>query len=156
MGHLAQSTYVRASWVEVVVPGMIERAIIATLAPIRAEFREHQELITAHGLALDDLTVRVEACKKELQASFEIPLATMTENVVMLDKDAESDALETDEEELGARDAIVYDDLEDLEGVMVQAAVEASLQDTSIVGSSRVKNREESSTNAQIEGVIDM
>ncbi|WMV09298.1 hypothetical protein MTR67_002683, partial [Solanum verrucosum] len=36
MGHLAQSADVRVSRVEVVVPGMIERAIPATLAPIRA------------------------------------------------------------------------------------------------------------------------
>ncbi|WMV29465.1 hypothetical protein MTR67_022850 [Solanum verrucosum] len=42
---------------------MIERIIFATLALIRAELREHRELITAYGFTLDALTVRVEACQ---------------------------------------------------------------------------------------------
>ncbi|WMV30307.1 hypothetical protein MTR67_023692 [Solanum verrucosum] len=58
MDHLAQSVDVHASRVEAVVPGLIERAITAVLDPIRVELREHRELITAHGLALDALTVQ--------------------------------------------------------------------------------------------------
>ncbi|XP_049355205.1 uncharacterized protein LOC125819808 [Solanum verrucosum] len=43
---------------------MIERAIDAALASIRAELREHRELIDAHELVLDAATVIVEACEK--------------------------------------------------------------------------------------------
>jgi len=39
MGHLAQSADVCASRVEAAVPGIIERVIVAALAPIRAKIR---------------------------------------------------------------------------------------------------------------------
>ncbi|XP_049358587.1 uncharacterized protein LOC125823230 [Solanum verrucosum] len=55
----------------------------------------------------------------------EIPLATMTEDTVMVDDDVDSKAPETDEDELGTRDAELYDDLEDLEGEIVQTVVES-------------------------------
>uniref|UniRef100_M1DJP4 Uncharacterized protein n=1 Tax=Solanum tuberosum TaxID=4113 RepID=M1DJP4_SOLTU len=71
---------------EAIVFGMIEKAIDAALAPIWAELREHRELISAHGLALDSLT---------------IPPATTTVDAVVADEDAEFDVPETDEEELG-------------------------------------------------------
>uniref|UniRef100_M1DBN9 Polyprotein protein n=1 Tax=Solanum tuberosum TaxID=4113 RepID=M1DBN9_SOLTU len=58
-------------------------------------------MIDAHGLALDSLTLRVEAY------------------VSRADEDAESED-ETDDEELGVRDVVVYDALEDLEGAMAK------------------------------------
>ncbi|WMV13425.1 hypothetical protein MTR67_006810 [Solanum verrucosum] len=48
--------------------------------------------------------------------------------------DDEMDTPKTNEEELGTRDVAVYDEYEELEGVMVQIATEASLQDTSMIG----------------------
>lgn len=40
MGHLAHSVDVRASWVKATILGLIERAIVSTLSPIRDELRE--------------------------------------------------------------------------------------------------------------------
>jgi len=65
-----------------------------------------------------------------------IPLATVTEDAVATDKDDESDTPEMDEEELGAHDEVVFEDLEDLEGDLVRVATEASLHDTSMIDSS--------------------
>uniref|UniRef100_M1DDI4 Integrase core domain containing protein n=1 Tax=Solanum tuberosum TaxID=4113 RepID=M1DDI4_SOLTU len=45
MGRMAHSADVRASRVEAVMPGLIAKAIVAALALIRAEMREHRELI---------------------------------------------------------------------------------------------------------------
>ncbi|KAK4731778.1 hypothetical protein R3W88_024766 [Solanum pinnatisectum] len=156
MVHLAQYANLHASRVEVDVPGMIERAIVDVLAPIRAELREHRKLITTRSLALDALMVRIEACEQKLPAISEIHLATTSRYVVVADDDAKFDALETDEKEISTHNAAVYDDMEDLEGAMVQTAMEASLQDTSMVGSSRAKDGDESGTDAQIERVPDM
>ncbi|WMV30548.1 hypothetical protein MTR67_023933 [Solanum verrucosum] len=143
MGHLAQSADICASRVEAIVPRKIKRAIVAALARIQAELREHRALIDAYVLVYDTLTVRVEACEQgkgeseehggpsrvpstEFPSIPEIPLATTTGDAAMANDDAESEAPETDEGELGTRDAAVYDDLEDLEGAMVQTVVELS------------------------------
>ncbi|XP_049363067.1 uncharacterized protein LOC125827777 [Solanum verrucosum] len=64
MGHQAHSTDVCASREEAVVLGLIERAIAAALAQIRAELREDIESIEDHMFSWDSLTVRVEACKQ--------------------------------------------------------------------------------------------
>ncbi|WMV46381.1 hypothetical protein MTR67_039766, partial [Solanum verrucosum] len=64
MGHLAQSSDVCASRVEVVMPRLIEREIVAVLTPIRTEIREHIELIEGYKLALDALAVRVESIEQ--------------------------------------------------------------------------------------------
>ncbi|WMV58907.1 hypothetical protein MTR67_052292 [Solanum verrucosum] len=90
MGHLAKLTDVRASRVEAVVPGLIEMAITAALTPIRDELPENWELITSHALALEALTVRVEALS----------------------------APETDDEVHGTRNVVVY--MEDLEGEIMR------------------------------------
>ncbi|KAK4733833.1 hypothetical protein R3W88_008094 [Solanum pinnatisectum] len=135
MGHLAQFADVRASRVEAPVPGMIERAIANALALIRVEMREHRELINGHRLALDALTMRVDACGQAVTASLEIPPATTIEDV-----DREGATVESepgiDEEELSVRDADMYDDLANLEGAMVETVVQASLREISMVGSS--------------------
>ncbi|WMV29357.1 hypothetical protein MTR67_022742 [Solanum verrucosum] len=64
MGHLAQSIDVRASRVEADVPRLIERAIIDVLALIKAEMREQRGMINTHRVALNSLTLRVEACEQ--------------------------------------------------------------------------------------------
>ncbi|XP_049397376.1 uncharacterized protein LOC125861554 [Solanum stenotomum] len=51
---------------------MIERAIDVALASIRAELREHRELIDAHGLVLNTAAVIVEACEKGRSQSEDI------------------------------------------------------------------------------------
>uniref|UniRef100_M1DFR1 Polyprotein protein n=1 Tax=Solanum tuberosum TaxID=4113 RepID=M1DFR1_SOLTU len=151
MGHLAESADVCASQVEVAVHRLIERDIVASLSPIRAKLRENRELIIAHGLVIDILTVRVEACTvdlpevsiTELLAISEIPPATTTGDATTTDDDADFDSPETDEEELDTLDAEVCDDLEDLEGAMVQTVMEASLWDSSMVGSSGERDGDE-------------
>uniref|UniRef100_M1A3G1 Uncharacterized protein n=1 Tax=Solanum tuberosum TaxID=4113 RepID=M1A3G1_SOLTU len=65
IGHLAQYANVHASRVEVVMSRMIEGAIGAALAPIRAEMRKYGVRIEGHKLALDFLTMRIEECEKE-------------------------------------------------------------------------------------------
>lgn len=64
MGHLAQSAYVCASRIEVVVLGMIEWVSVAVLYHIMVEMRENREIIDGHRLALDDLVVRIETCEQ--------------------------------------------------------------------------------------------
>lgn len=64
MGNLAYSVYVRSTRVKAVVSGIIERFIAAILDPIKEELRGQHELITAHGVALDALTVWVESCEQ--------------------------------------------------------------------------------------------
>uniref|UniRef100_M1DBM9 Polyprotein protein n=1 Tax=Solanum tuberosum TaxID=4113 RepID=M1DBM9_SOLTU len=127
MGHLAHSADVRTSQVEAITLGMIEREIVATLAPLRADMRDHK-------LALYDLTVRVAACEKTQGASDEVTALkadiTRVDDVV-----AESEA-EIDEKHLGVTDAADYDDLADLDGARVHTNVQASLRDVSMVDSS--------------------
>ncbi|XP_049409704.1 uncharacterized protein LOC125872912 [Solanum stenotomum] len=153
MGHVAQSADVHAFRVEVVMSGMLKRAIGVALGPIRAEIREHQELIDGHKMAQDAFMVRVEAFEilnipsANVPTSSEIPLPTTTGDVDRESVTIESDS-ETDDEELGIRDAAMYDDLVDLEGIMVEIVGQASLRETSMVSSSKAKNATEQGTNA--------
>uniref|UniRef100_M1DX64 Uncharacterized protein n=1 Tax=Solanum tuberosum TaxID=4113 RepID=M1DX64_SOLTU len=73
----------------------------------------------------------------------EIPLATVTEDAAAVDEGGESDTPEIDEEELVTRENEVYEDLKDLKGDLLQVAIEASLRDTSMIGSSVSKPTEE-------------
>ena len=68
------------------------------------------------------------------------------------------DAPEIDKEDLGTCDAVVYYDLEDLEGAMVQMAMDAALWDTSLIGSSgaEVAGGDEQGTDALIERAPDV
>ncbi|WMV50819.1 hypothetical protein MTR67_044204 [Solanum verrucosum] len=87
---------------------------------------------------------------------FVIPPATTIGDSTVVDDDVDSDAPENNEEENGTRDAVVYDDLEDLEGAMVKTTMETSLRDASMVGSSREKDGSKSGTDAQINRVLDV
>uniref|UniRef100_M1DB42 Polyprotein protein n=1 Tax=Solanum tuberosum TaxID=4113 RepID=M1DB42_SOLTU len=60
--QLAQSADLCASRLKVVIPGMIARAIVAALTPLRAE-------IDSHKLSLDAFTVRVGECEKSQEAT---------------------------------------------------------------------------------------
>uniref|UniRef100_M1D8V9 Polyprotein protein n=1 Tax=Solanum tuberosum TaxID=4113 RepID=M1D8V9_SOLTU len=70
-------------------------------------------------------------------------------------RDAESEA-ETDEEELGVRDAAMYVDLADLEGAIVETAVQTSLRDYSMLGSNGANDTSEPGTDVQTYVVTDM
>ncbi|XP_049389335.1 uncharacterized protein LOC125853655 [Solanum stenotomum] len=96
-----------------------------------------------------------EGPSSEVPAIFEVPSATATGDVVLADKGDELDTSETDEEDLGICEVVVYDYLEDLEGAKVQTTMEASLQDISMIGPSGVQpaSGDESGTDAQIEKV---
>ncbi|KAG5606292.1 hypothetical protein H5410_027784 [Solanum commersonii] len=61
---------------------------------------------------------------------------------------------ETNEDHLGVREEIVYDDLVDLEGAMFETARQASLWDTSMLSSSGAKDAETPGINAQTDGVL--
>uniref|UniRef100_M1DBV8 Polyprotein protein n=1 Tax=Solanum tuberosum TaxID=4113 RepID=M1DBV8_SOLTU len=61
--------------------------------------------------------------------------ATVTGDVTTIDGDGEFDAPETNEEERGTHDEAMYEDLEELEGDIVQMVTEASMRDTSMIGS---------------------
>uniref|UniRef100_M1DDK2 Polyprotein protein n=1 Tax=Solanum tuberosum TaxID=4113 RepID=M1DDK2_SOLTU len=69
-------------------------------------------------------------------AYFEIPAANATGDSAVSDKDGEYDTLETDEEDLFALDIVVCEDLEGLEGDMLLVAMETSLRNTFMIGSS--------------------
>lgn len=59
----------------------------------------------------------------------------MIRDVDRQDTTAESKA-ETDEQQLGVRNAAMYDDIQDLAGFMFQTTIDASLKETSMMGSS--------------------
>uniref|UniRef100_M1DQ33 Polyprotein protein n=1 Tax=Solanum tuberosum TaxID=4113 RepID=M1DQ33_SOLTU len=106
-----------------------------------------------------DTTPSTQAGEPSVMPSiFEIPPTTATGDVVLVDDDDESDTSETEKKDLGTRDATVYDDLEDLEGATVQTMMEASLQDTSMIGSSGAQStsEDESGIDAQTERTPDM
>ncbi|KAH0682686.1 hypothetical protein KY289_020438 [Solanum tuberosum] len=73
----------------------------------------------------------------------EIPPSTLTRNTTTTDEDGYSDTPETDEEDLDNHEIDVYEDFENLKGDMLQVAMEASLHDTSMIGSSGSKPIEE-------------
>lgn len=69
----------------------------------------------------------------------EIPLDHVIGEVVAAEYDRDLDVEDTDEEELGTHDKAVYDDLEDLKGVVVWMVMEVSLCDISMIGLSGSK-----------------
>ncbi|WMV41136.1 hypothetical protein MTR67_034521 [Solanum verrucosum] len=136
-------TNMRASWVEAVLLGLIEQTVVDALSPIRAEIRDHREMIDGHGLALDAFTLRIEGCEKSQGATdavtalkadlryltfrapifhpfSEVPFVTMIGDVARAEGVDVKPEAETDEEELGVRDYAIYDDLADLEGAIIR------------------------------------
>uniref|UniRef100_M1DTR8 Integrase core domain containing protein n=1 Tax=Solanum tuberosum TaxID=4113 RepID=M1DTR8_SOLTU len=76
------------------------------------------------------------SAQADFLAISEIPPTTVTGDSALANDGEESDARETDEEELVTQEEVVYEDLEDLEGDVVQVATEASLWDTSMISPS--------------------
>ncbi|XP_049364562.1 uncharacterized protein LOC125829376 [Solanum verrucosum] len=186
MGHLAQFADVCASRLEVVFPRMIERAVDAVLTPLKALIdaltmrvevfeRGHgaSEEVTTLKADVSELRKDVDHLKSidftslfgtmkipddpsiVIPAYSEVPTATTRDEVRVDVVAAESEA-ETDEEQFGVHEDVVFDDLADLESAMVDSAVQASLRDVSIVGSSGAKIAETPSTDAHIDGATDM
>ncbi|KAK4707218.1 hypothetical protein R3W88_033233 [Solanum pinnatisectum] len=96
-----------------------------------------------------------EVSSTDISSCSKVPPTTIRDETRVDDVAAGSEA-ETDEEKLGVREETFYDDLADLEGAMFEIARQASLQDTSLVGSSGAKIDETPGTDAQIEGVAYM
>ena len=88
MGNLAHSADVRASRVEAAVPGMIEQAIEAALASVRAELVEHHQLLNEYGVSFPKLTSRVELCENEKGDTEE--LTAIKANIAELKKDVDT------------------------------------------------------------------
>uniref|UniRef100_M1E1A6 Uncharacterized protein n=1 Tax=Solanum tuberosum TaxID=4113 RepID=M1E1A6_SOLTU len=78
-----------------------------------------------------------------VSADSEIPPATVIRDSTVADEDGESNTLEVDEKDLLDQEIYVYEDLEDLEGDISWVATEASLCDTSMIGSSGSKPTDE-------------
>ncbi|KAH0701923.1 hypothetical protein KY285_016201 [Solanum tuberosum] len=70
-------------------------------------------------------------------------LGCVSRDAAAVDENGESDTPEIDEEELVAREDEVHEDLEDLKGDLLRVAIEASLRDTSMIGSSVSKPTKE-------------
>uniref|UniRef100_M1DDS9 Putative plant transposon protein domain-containing protein n=1 Tax=Solanum tuberosum TaxID=4113 RepID=M1DDS9_SOLTU len=123
MGSLARSGDVRASWVKRDMPNLINQAIQNGFAPLI------ERSIESHTLRIDDLTTRIEAWKK---AEVDADCSERSEE--------ELDEM-TDEEQLrGEEHGIVetLTELQETKQVIVQAAMERSLRETSEVGFSVV------------------
>ncbi|KAK4721502.1 hypothetical protein R3W88_011735 [Solanum pinnatisectum] len=92
-----------------------------------------------------------EVPSTDILACYELPLTNTGGDTRADDDDAESE-VKTDEEQLGIREETIFEDLDDIEGSMFETARQASLQDTSMVGSSGAKDDETPGTDAQTEG----
>ncbi|KAG5571456.1 hypothetical protein H5410_061222 [Solanum commersonii] len=152
---------------------IIERAITTALTPLResidaltmrVEVCERGQGITTEVKALkaevSKLRKDVDHLKsKEFTLLFElariphvpsadilvyaqVPPTTM-EDVVVVEYEAE-----TDEEQLEVRDAVVYEDMSNLEGAMFEITRQASLRDTTMEGSNAATINETSGTDA--------
>ncbi|XP_049399707.1 uncharacterized protein LOC125863728 [Solanum stenotomum] len=139
MGHLAHSIGVRATQLEVEVPWMIERALLAALTPLQT--------------SIDDLTVRVATCESRQRVTLEVTalkaevadlrkdvdylkstdFTSFLEAVDDMDAPANSEIPLATTGDLRERDIVVYDDLADLEDAMFETARQTSLRDTSMV-----------------------
>ncbi|XP_049372699.1 uncharacterized protein LOC125837658 [Solanum verrucosum] len=150
MGHLAHYVDVRASRLEAEVPWMIERVITAALTPLRAsidaltvrvEIYERGQGVTTevttlkadvyelrkdvdHLMSIDFTslfgTVEIQDDPSvENPACDEVPPATTRDDIIV-DVVAAKSEVETNEEQIEVRDAVVYEDLADLESVMFE------------------------------------
>ncbi|XP_049358588.1 uncharacterized protein LOC125823232 [Solanum verrucosum] len=151
MGNLAHSAGARASRLEVVEPWIIKSDILTALTPLRAsidtlttrvETCESRLWATSEVTALKaevtnlrkdvdylkstDFTSLLEAVDDiDAPATSDIP-PTTTGDIPMEDVAAAASEAKTDEEQLGERDATVYNDLADLEDVMFEPARQTS------------------------------
>ncbi|XP_049388204.1 uncharacterized protein LOC125852521, partial [Solanum stenotomum] len=82
--------------------------------------RDVDDLKSIYFSILFDTVDLPEVSSLEMPAISEIPPAPVTGDATLDNKGDESDTPDTYEEELGNREVVVYDDLEDLEGAMVQ------------------------------------
>uniref|UniRef100_M1DPQ6 Polyprotein protein n=1 Tax=Solanum tuberosum TaxID=4113 RepID=M1DPQ6_SOLTU len=144
----------RAFRLEVTIPRMFERALTVALKPLR--------------VFIDALTMRIDMCERgqkdthkvtalkvAIVDSFYMPPATTGDEVRIDDAAAESEA-ETDEEQLGVQEEIVFEGLTDLEEAMVHFVVQASLTDTIMACSSATTIDETKSTDAPTDGATEM
>jgi len=91
----------------------------------------------------------------DIPTYFEVPPATTWDDIRVDVAAAESEA-ETDEGHLGVQEETIYEGPTDLEEVMVQAVVQTSLKDTTMVSSSGAKVDETPGTDSPIDGVTEM
>ncbi|KAG5610299.1 hypothetical protein H5410_021580 [Solanum commersonii] len=163
---------------EIEMPWMIERAILATLTPLRTsigaltkrvETRERGQRVTTEVTTLKS---EVSKLRKDVDhltsinstslfesaevpgvsgldflANSDMPLATTRDETMEDDVVVVSEA-EIDEEQLEAQEATIYEDLPDLEEMIVQSVIQTSLTDTSMAGSSRARVAVTPSTDA--------
>uniref|UniRef100_M1DVL7 Polyprotein protein n=1 Tax=Solanum tuberosum TaxID=4113 RepID=M1DVL7_SOLTU len=98
---------------------------------------------------LDDPSADSPAC-------LDVPPTSTTGDKVRVDDVTVESKVETEEEQLGNREEVVYEDLVDLDGAMYETTRQTSLRDTTMVGSSRAKDAETPSIDAQMDRATDM
>ncbi|KAG5615237.1 hypothetical protein H5410_015061 [Solanum commersonii] len=131
MGHLAHSVNIRAIRLEVVIPWMIESAILVALTPLRAY--------------IYTLTARVEACNSRHGETSEVMALKFEvvdlrkdvdylKNVLMDNVAVDELKAETNEEQIEVRKESIYGDMPNLEETIAQSVIQTLLTETSMTG----------------------
>ncbi|KAG5632390.1 hypothetical protein H5410_004107 [Solanum commersonii] len=160
MGHLAHSADMRATRLEISVPWIIESAISVALTPLQNSidtFTTRIEACKSRQGEISDVTtlkVEVDDLRKDVDylksidftsllkavdnldtlETSEIPPAT-TRDIHRDDATLDESDVETNDEQIEVHDAIVNDDLADMEDVMFESVRQTCLRDTTMGGS---------------------
>uniref|UniRef100_M1DJF8 Gag-pol polyprotein n=1 Tax=Solanum tuberosum TaxID=4113 RepID=M1DJF8_SOLTU len=128
----------------------INERIEAEYTRDEVEWRKTSQVDTSPTVDIDKLEANITPSTQDSEPS-------VTVDIILTNNGDESDNLENNEKDLGIREAVIYNDLEDLEGKMVQMAREDLIRDTSMIGfnGAQPTPRGESGTDAPIKRASD-